>query len=78
LHAKNVHGLYRIVSDRFGQAALKTRGFLPGEFLVAGKVFSFECFLSSMERQKNNWQNRLSSAFSLDIADAASRPCPLF
>jgi YcaO cyclodehydratase, ATP-ad Mg2+-binding len=51
---------------------------LPGELLVAGKVFSFDCFLSSMERQKNNWQNRFASAFSLEVADAANRPCPLF
>lgn len=51
---------------------------LPDKLLVAGKVFTFESFLSSMERQKNNWQNQLSSAFSLVVADAASRPCPLF
>jgi hypothetical protein len=51
---------------------------LPGELLVTGKVFSYDCFLSSMERQKNNWRNRLSSSFSLNVADAANRPCPLF
>jgi hypothetical protein len=51
---------------------------LPGELLIAGKVFSYDCFLSSMERQRNNWRNRLSSVFLLNVADAADRPCPLF
>jgi hypothetical protein len=57
-------------------ASITSRG--SGEIVSAGGVFSFDCFLSSMERQKNNWQNRFASAFSLEVKDAANRPCPLF